>query len=74
MNDDESLRILRALDEGTGWSDDGDMLSANDPGPEDEDDGGLATVPSRPHLHPIDGGTSDELDSMDGTAHCCRHR
>jgi hypothetical protein len=58
MNDKDSVRILQELEEATGWVDSGDLLAANDPG---EDDG-LAGVPSRPHLHPIDGGAVAEVD------------
>lgn len=65
MNDKDALRALQGLDEGTEWESDGDMLSVNDP----DDDGGLAAVPSRPHLHPIDGGGVAEVDdSMERAA------
>ena len=60
---DDSMRILRSLDEGTGWEQSGDLLAANDP--DDDENGGVAVV-SGPHLHPIDGGAAEEVD--DGLA------
>ena len=43
--DDESMRVLRELDEATEWSVDGDLLAANDPEPEGGDSS-VATVSS----------------------------
>lgn len=63
VNDsDDSMRILRSLDEGTGWVESGDLLAANDPDPGDEEDDGMAGVSTIPHLHPIDGGAVAEVD------------
>lgn len=67
MNDEDNLRILRELDEGTGWVESGDLLRVNDP--TDDEDDGMAGVPTIPHLHPVDGGATATVDdSMDRPA------
>lgn len=65
MNDEDSLRVLSELDATTGWSESGDLLSINDP--DESDDDGMAGVPSRPNLYPIDGGAVAEVDTMEST-------
>lgn len=60
----DALRSLSELDASTEWELDGNLLAAND---EDDDDGGMANVPARPHIHPhTDEGAVGVLDSMDG--------
>lgn len=67
MNESDKVRILRELDEGTEWESNGDLLAANDPTGDDDEDGGVATL-SRPHLHPLDGGAEADVDSMERPA------
>lgn len=43
--DDESVRILRELDEGTDWELSGDLLAANDPDDEEDGGSGVAVLP-----------------------------
>ena len=52
--DNESMRILRELDEGTDWSVDGDMLAANDP-KQEGGDSSVATVSSDMEPGGLDG-------------------
>jgi hypothetical protein len=56
--DDESMRILRELDEGTDWELSGDLLAANDP--DDEEDGGSG-VAVLPEHHSGPDGDSEGL-------------
>lgn len=67
LDESEEMRVLRELDEGTGWELSGDMLSANDR-EEDTDDGmaGVSTVvPLHPHTQPPEGIGLDSPETVE---------
>jgi hypothetical protein len=59
--DDESMRLLRELDESTDWVESGDVLAANDP---DEEDGGSG-VAVLPEHHRGPDGDSEGLAAVE---------
>lgn len=68
--DDESMRLLRELDESTDWEQSGDVLAANDPDDEEDRDSGVAVLSKHPRDPDGDSEGLAAAETVDNILSC----